>query len=105
MKLQELLAANQPLAMVYVLKEGLKGIWYAPSVWEGWRRWRSWMRQGEGKAGWRRCNDLVEIYQKYMGIWRVQTTRCNNECAGRVNNKIKVIKRMAYGFRDSEYFF
>ncbi|GJA21471.1 hypothetical protein KAM353_44090 [Aeromonas caviae] len=31
--------------MVYVLKEGLKGIWYAPSVWEGWRRWRSWMRQ------------------------------------------------------------
>ncbi|MDX7809651.1 transposase, partial [Aeromonas caviae] len=22
-----------------------------------------------------------------------------------VNNKIKVIKRMAYGFRDSEYFF
>ena len=26
------LAANQPLAMVYVLKEGLKGIWYAPSV-------------------------------------------------------------------------
>lgn len=44
-KLQELLAANQPLAMVYVLKEALKGIWYAPSVWEGWRRWRSWMRQ------------------------------------------------------------
>ncbi|MGQ4870197.1 transposase, partial [Aeromonas caviae] len=37
-KLQELLAANQPLAMVYVLKEALKGIWYAPSVWEGWRR-------------------------------------------------------------------
>ena len=34
MKLQELLAANQPLAMVYVLKEGLKGIWYAPSVWK-----------------------------------------------------------------------
>ncbi|WP_278452951.1 transposase, partial [Stutzerimonas kunmingensis] len=22
-----------------------------------------------------------------------------------VNNRIKVIKRMAYGFRDSEYFF
>ena len=40
-QLEELLAANQPLATVYVLKEALKDIWYAPSVKEGWLRWRS----------------------------------------------------------------
>ena len=31
-KLKELLAANQPLATVYLLKTELKEIWYAPSV-------------------------------------------------------------------------
>lgn len=39
--LDELLAANQPLATVYLLKTSLKEIWYAPDVREGWRRWRA----------------------------------------------------------------
>ncbi|MEB5091643.1 transposase, partial [Pseudomonas aeruginosa] len=43
-QLQELLAANQPLATVYVLKDALKDVWFAPSVREGWRRWRTWLR-------------------------------------------------------------
>jgi transposase len=43
-QLQELLAANQPLATVYVLKDALKEVWYAPSVRDGWRRWRTWLR-------------------------------------------------------------
>ena len=34
-RLQELLDANQSLATVYVLKDALKDIWYAPSIWEG----------------------------------------------------------------------
>ena len=105
MKLQELLAANQPLAMVYVLKEGLKGIWYAPSVLGRMATMAELDAAGEGKRAKRRCNDLVEIYRNICrGSWRVQLPDAH-ECAGRVNNKIKVIKRMAYGFRDSEYFF
>ena len=103
--MQELLAANQPLAMVYVLKEGLKGIWYAPSVWEGWRRWRSWMRQVK-ESGLAPLQRFGRNLSKYMrGSGGVQTTRCTRSVLEGVNNKIKVIKRMAYGFRDSEYFF
>jgi len=30
-RLQKLLAANQPLAMVYPLKDALKEVWYAPA--------------------------------------------------------------------------
>lgn len=30
-----LLAANQPLATVYLLKDALKEDWYVPNVWEG----------------------------------------------------------------------
>ena len=38
-RLDELLAANTPLATVYLLKTELKEIWFAPSVREGARRW------------------------------------------------------------------
>ena len=34
-RLDELLAANAPLARVYLLKTELKEIWFAPSVREG----------------------------------------------------------------------
>lgn len=43
-KLDELLAANAPLATVYLLKTALKEIWFAPSVPDGARRWREWYR-------------------------------------------------------------
>src|SRR5574343_106664 len=43
-KLDELLAANAPLATVYLLKTELKELWFAPSVREGARRWRRWYR-------------------------------------------------------------
>ena len=104
-KLQELLAANQPLAMVYVLKEGLKGIWYAPSVWEGWRRWRSWMRQVK-ESGLAPLQRFGRNLSKYMrGILASANYPMHTSVLEGVNNKIKVIKRMAYGFRDSAYFF
>lgn len=44
-RLDELLAANAPLATVYLLKTALKEIWFAPSVADGARRWREWYRR------------------------------------------------------------
>src|SRR5574343_375820 len=43
-KLSELLAANAPLATVYLLKTELKEIWFAPSIREGAQRWKRWYR-------------------------------------------------------------
>jgi len=37
-----LLAANTPLAIVYLLKTEPKEIWFAPSIREGAQRWRRW---------------------------------------------------------------
>ena len=104
-KLQELLAANQPLAMVYVLKEALKGIWYAPSVWEGWRRWRSWMRQVKesGLAPLQRFGrNLSEIY---AGILASANYPMHTRCAGRGEQQDQSDKAYGIWFRDSEYFF
>ena len=104
-QLQELLAANQPLATVYVLKDALKDVWYAPSVREGWRRWRTWLRHA-------RESDLAPLQRfarnlrKYArGILASAHFHMHTSVLEGVNNRIKVIKRMAYGFRDSEYFF
>ena len=86
-RLDELLAANTPLATVYLLKTELKEIWFAPSVREGARRWRRWYR-------------TTIDSQLAPAIYRM-----NFSILEGVNNKIKVIKRMADGFRDSAYFF
>lgn len=104
-KLDELLAANKPLATVYLLKTELKEIWFAPTVREGARRWKRWMRLALD-------SELAPIIQfakrlrKYLrGILASAIYPMNSSILEGVNNRIKVIKRMAYGFRDSSYFF
>lgn len=103
--LAELLAANQPLATVYLLKDALKDIWYAPSVWEGWRRWRAWQRL-VSESGLQPLMRFAKNLRKYLrGILASAQFAMHTSLLEGVNNKIKVIKRMAYGFRDTAYFF
>lgn len=104
-QLQELLDANQPLATAYVLKDELKAIWYAPSVLEGWRRWRAWQRHAR-ESGLAPLQQFARNLRKYVrGILASARFPMHTSQLEGVNNRIKVIKRMAYGFRDSEYFF
>lgn len=104
-QLQELLAANQPLATVYVLKDALKEVWYAPSVREGWRRWRAWLRHARD-SGLAPLQRFARNLRKYArGILASACFPMHTSVLEGVNNRIKVIKRMAYGFRDSAYFF
>ena len=103
--LDELLAANQPLATVYVLKDALKGIWYAPSVREGWRRWRAWQRHAH-ESGLEPLLRFAKNIRPYLrGILASAIYPMHTSLLEGINNRIKVIKRMAYGFRDTAYFF
>jgi transposase len=104
-KLDELLAANAPLAVVYLLKTALKEVWFAPTVREGARRWRAWYRMALD-------SQLTPVMlfarrlRKYLrGILASAIYPMNSSILEGANNRIKVIKRMAYGFRDSAYFF
>lgn len=104
-KLDELLAANAPLATVYLLKTALKEIWFAPSVPEGARRWRNWYRMATD-SGLAPLIQFAKRLKKYLrGILASAPFPMNTSVLEGVNNRIKVIKRMAYGFRDSAYFF
>lgn len=104
-RLDELLAANTPLATVYLLKTELKEVWFAPSVREGARRWKRWYRLALDSQ----LSPAIQFakrLRKYLrGILASAIYPMNSSILEGVNNRIKVIKRMAYGFRDSAYFF
>lgn len=104
-RLDELLAANAPLASVYLLKTELKELWFAPSVREGARRWKRWYRLAlESQLA--PLIQFAKRLRKYLrGILASALYPMNSSILEGVNNRIKLIKRMAYGFRDSPYFF
>ena len=104
-RLDELLAANQDLMCVYVLKDDLKELWSHRTKKNARAAWESWFSRANESG----INPLVAFARKleaYLhGIlahakWPLHTSLLEG-----INNKIKVIKRMAYGFRDDEYFF
>jgi len=104
-QLETLLAANAPLMSVYVLKMQLKDLWFAPNVTTARARWQQWysMALESGIAALIRFAKRLAGY--IDGIVASAQFRMNTSVLEGMNNKIKVIKRMAYGYRDSEYFF
>lgn len=104
-KLEELLAANASLATVYVLKDQLKTLWFAENETIARHAWQEWtdMALGSGVDALERFVRRLEPY--LSGIVSSARHRLNTSVLEGMNNRIKVIKRMAYGYRDTDYFF
>ena len=97
--------ANQPLAQVYVLKQQLKELWRCSTPWEAFKQWRNWWRLSR-QSGLKPLLDFARKLKPYLrGILASAKYPLNTSVLEGMNNKIKVIKRTAYGFRDTEYFF
>lgn len=104
-RLDELLAANHDLFVVYVLRDALKELWRQHEPQQALRAWYSWYY----KALRSRIPPLIRFAQRLRPYLPGILAHCRwplgtNLVEG-INNKIKVIKRMAYGFRDDAYFF
>ena len=104
-RLDELLAANKHLLTAYVLKDDLKRLWSFSDPLKArlfWMEWRA--RAFESKlAPLVRFAENLEMKIDYVlshCLFPLGTSILEG-----VNNRIKVIKRMAYGFRDDQYFF
>lgn len=104
-RLDELLAANQTLMTAYVLKDDLKSLWAYRDEEQAGAAWQAWFSRAMDSG----IQALIAFARKlkpYLpGIiaharWPLHTSLLEG-----FNNKIKVIKRMAYGFRDDAYFF
>ena len=104
-RLRELLSANRQLTAVYVMKDDLKGLWGYRQVAAAKNFWRSWY----ARAVHSRIRPLITFAKKLKGYLSGILSHCrwplHTSILEGINNKIKVIKRMAYGFRDDEYFF
>jgi transposase len=104
-RLKELLAANEQLATVYVLKEDLKHLWNYKYPGAARRFWEQWYSRAK-ESGIEPLVKFAQALEKRLeGILAHCRYPLHTSVIEGINNKIKVIKRMAYGFRDDEYFF
>lgn len=104
-RLEELLAANQALMTVYVLKDDLKQLWRYRHAGYARRFWHQWYARAVHSG----IGPLVTFAQRLAPYLHGILAHCryplHTGIVEGINNRIKVIKRMAYGFRDQEYFF
>ncbi|UFS71456.1 ISL3 family transposase [Geomonas sp. RF6] len=105
LRLQELLEANQNLLTVYLLKEDLKQLWRFRCTEEAKLFWEQWHRRAM-ESNIEQLTTFAKRLQPYLqGILNHCLYQLHTGILEGINNKIKVIKRMAYGFRDHDYFF
>jgi transposase len=102
--LEKLLAANRDLMTVYVMKASLKELWQPTCPWRWRAAWRNWLAMAQA-SGIEPCSASPDVWAcTGAASWHACTGRCIPASLG-INNRIKVMKRMAYGYRDSEFFF
>lgn len=104
-KLHDLLEANQNLMTVYVLKDDLKRLWDFRCTKAALCFWGDWYQRAiESEVV--PLIRFAKLLKPYLsGIISHSLYPLHTSLLEGINNKIKVIKRMAYGFLDDEYFF
>jgi transposase len=104
-RLDELLAANRSLFVAYVLKEDLRSLWQLRDPRVARQDWQSWYARAceSGLMALERFAKRLAAAAEYI-INHARYPLHTSVLEG-VNNKIKVMKRMAYGYRDDQYFF
>ena len=103
-RLRKALALNKPLATAYYLKEDLRQFWDQPDKASACAFLTDWIRRAEAsdvrmlhqtaKTLRSRSSGLLAYYDHPISTGPLEGT----------NNKIKTMKRQAYGFRDKEFF-
>lgn len=103
-RLKKALALNEPLNKAYYLKEKIRCVWDEPSRRRGDRVLRECIAEANA-SGVRDLAKLAATLVKHAdGILAYFDHRISSGPLEGVNNKIKVLKRKAYGYRDDEFF-
>ena len=103
-RLQEALQVNQPLAIVYYMKEDLRTLWSYPDKVSAERFLDDWIARAT-VSGIRMLKKFAKTLQNHRsGILAWYDHCISTGPLEGTNNKIKTMKRQAYGFRDIEFF-
>ena len=103
-RLDNALAMNEPLSKAYYLKEQLRQIWMQPVKAMGESVFDDWVRQAEQSKIPQLQKMAVTMRAYKAGILAWYDCHLTTGKVEGINNKIKVMKRNAYGFRDDRYF-
>jgi len=101
--LQEVLRQNQPLATAYYMKEDLGQLWEQPDKLKAEAFVDHWTRRAEASG--------IRMLKRFANTLRAHRTGLLNDYdyaittgpVEGINNKIKTLKRQAYGYRDTEF--
>jgi transposase len=103
-RLQEALKLNESLATAYYLKEELPLLWEEPTKQDANRFLDDWILRAEA-SGIRVLKTFARTLTRYRsGILAWYDHPISTGPLEGTNNKIKTLKRQAYGFRDLDYF-
>lgn len=102
--LQKLLEVNQALAIAHSMKEQFRLFWQCGSSKEGARFLGWWIIQAIESGVDQLARTARTLINHFKGLLSYFVHKIDNGKAEGINNKIKVLKRQAYGFRDQEYF-
>jgi transposase len=103
-RLEEALALNKSLATAYYLKEDLRRFWEQPGKRFATAFLNDWIRRA-GASGIRMLQQMAKTLAAHRsGLLAYYDARITSGPMEGTNNKIKTMKRQAYGFRDQEFF-
>lgn len=103
-QLEEALELNRPLAIAYYLKEDLRRFWNQPNYHAALRFLTGWCRRAEA-SGIRLLQQFAKTLRGHRrGLMAWYTYPISTGPLEGVNNKIKLMQRRAYGYRDLELF-
>ena len=103
-RLEEALALNKPLAAGYYLKEDLRQLWSQVGLRAGRRFLRDWLNRAVASG----VGPLIKLAKTLSrhaeGILAWFREPISSGPLEGFNNKIKTMKRQAYGYRDTDFF-
>jgi len=103
-RLEEALSLNKPLAMAYYLKEELRLLWEQAGPITAELFLRDWCQRARA-SGIKKLMTFANTLEGYRsGILAWYEHPISTGPLEGVNNKIKTLKRTAYGYRNEEYF-
>jgi transposase len=103
-KLEEALALNRSLAVAYYLKEDLRQFWEQPGKKFATLFLDGWIKRAEA-SGIKMLQQMGKtLAAQRSGLLAYYDVMITSGPMEGTNNKIKTMKRQAYGFRDKEFF-
>jgi transposase len=103
-RLLQALRLNQPLAIAYYLKEDLRQIWSQPDKQTARRVLKDWLARARA-SGIHMLEQFADTLEEHQeGILNYYDYPISTGPLEGLNNKIQLLKRQAYGFRDYEFF-